>query len=108
MSSSRPQVRWIAALSLLAFAPTALAAEHQDPGVSLRLGKTTASVSTSGGRVRVSVSTPPSGREARAGNAARARWQRMVVSRSEALSKYQEARAMQAEIKRANAAQRRR
>jgi hypothetical protein len=105
MSYSRPCVLGFAAVCVLAFVPAAPAAD-QDPGVSLRLGKTTASVSTSGGRVRVSVSTPPSGREARAGNVARARWQRMIVTRSEALTKYQEARAMQADIMRANAQQR--
>jgi hypothetical protein len=64
-------------------------------------------VETGKGGVRVLITTPPSGRQARVRSAQRARWERLAVSRSEALSKYQEARLMQAEIKRANAAQQR-
>ena len=103
MPYSRSRVLYLAATCLALFAPAvSVPAAEREQTTSLRVGQTTASLTRTRNGVRVSVTTPPTGRQSRVRTAQRARLQRMMVSQSDDLQMYQQARAMQAEIRRAN------
>ena len=120
MPSNRARIIILSAMCLLMFAPAgvpvAAAAAEQPSDTDVTFGRTSArlnrtannttisaggtsaTLDRSGNRTRVSVQSPPRGREARTRTTVqRGRWAGLAVSRSDALTKLQEARKLQAE-----------